>query len=58
LVHEGAEHAGVLIDRTSLRPGNEFDGPALVVEYSTTTVVPPGAACRVDRYANLILEWA
>lgn len=57
MVHDGVEHEGVLVDRARLEPGNAFAGPALVVEYSTTTVVPPGARCRVDRYGNLILEW-
>jgi len=28
-----------------------------VVEYSTTTLVPPGARCRVDGWHNLVLEW-
>jgi N-methylhydantoinase A len=58
MVHEGVEQAGVLVDRARLQPGNAVSGPALVVEYSTTTVVPPGVRCRVDRWENLILEWA
>jgi N-methylhydantoinase A len=58
MVHEGVEHAGVLVDRARLEPGNAVTGPALIVEYSTTTVVPPGARCRVDRWENLVLEWA
>lgn len=58
MIHDGREHDGVLVDRARLEPGNAFSGPALAVEYSTTTVVPPGATCRVDRYGNLILERA
>lgn len=57
MICERAWHAGVLVDRERLEPGNAFSGPALVVEYSTTTVVPPGVRCRVDRFGNLILEW-
>jgi len=45
-----------LVARSKLSPGNRFEGPALVVEYSTTTVVPPDFHCRVDRWNNLILE--
>lgn len=45
-----------LVARSKLSPGNRFAGPALVVEYSTTTVVPPDFHCRVDRWNNLILE--
>lgn len=56
LVSDGAEHDAALIDRDRLRPGNRFGGPALVIEYSTTTVVPPGFGARVDEWFNLILE--
>ncbi len=56
MVCEGTTLTGSLIDRDRLEPGNAFTGPALIVEYSTTTVVPPGNACRVDRFGNLILE--
>ncbi len=56
LVADGREHDAALIDRDLLRPGNTFDGPALVIEYSTTTVVPPGFAARVDEWFNLLLE--
>ncbi len=45
-----------IYERTRLDPGAEFHGPALVVEYSSTTVVPPNFRCRVDREGNLILE--
>jgi N-methylhydantoinase A len=44
------------VDRTLLAPGSTFNGPALVVEYSTTTVVPPGYSARMDAFGNLILE--
>ena len=56
LIADGATHTADLIDRTLLRAGNRFDGPALVVEYSTTTVVPPGFECRVDESANLVIQ--
>ncbi len=55
-VYAGHEHAGILLDRDRLEPGNAFPGPAIVVEYSTTTVVPPGTHCLVDRLGNLLLE--
>jgi N-methylhydantoinase A len=45
-----------LVTRRRLQPGHTISGPALVVEYSTTTVVPPDFRCRVDRWSNLILE--
>jgi N-methylhydantoinase A len=43
-------------DRAQLAPGIEFSGPAVVLEYSATTVVPPDFRGRVDGEGNLILE--
>jgi len=43
-------------ERDSLPAGVIVKGPAVVVEYSATTVVPPDFTCRVDRYLNLRLE--
>ena len=56
MVFDGEQTHAKLFDRARLRPGNVFAGPALVVEYSTTTVVPPDFRCRVDERDNLILE--
>lgn len=56
MVFDGREQTAQLFDRERLRPGNAACGPALIVEYSTTTVVPPEFRCRVDRGENLILE--
>lgn len=42
-----------LFRRADLRPGHMFDGPAVVLQDDTTTVIPPGFAVRVDRFANL-----
>jgi N-methylhydantoinase A len=44
-----------LVDRERLRAGGHFVGPAVIVEYSSTTVVPPDFECRVDRFLNLVL---
>jgi N-methylhydantoinase A len=43
-------------DRPQLGPGIGFSGPAIVLEYGATTVVPPDFRCRVDGGCNLILE--
>ena len=45
-----------IYDRDRLRAGNRIHGPAIVTEYSATTLVPPGWSGRVDRIGNLILE--
>jgi N-methylhydantoinase A len=47
-----------IIDRDSLRSGGKLRGPAIITEYSATTVVPPRASCHVDRAANLIVNLA
>ncbi len=43
-------------DRALLRAGMRFAGPAIVVEYSATTVLPPGWRARVDGYENIVLS--
>ena len=45
-----------VLDRQLLQPGNVFKGPAIVHEYSATTVVPPGCRASVDSFSNLIIE--
>ena len=41
--------------RERLRPGNRAAGPAIIAEYSATTVVPPGWGARVDEFENVVL---
>ena len=41
--------------REALRLGNQIDGPAIVTEFSATTVIPPNFSAVVDAYQNLIL---
>ena len=41
--------------REALRPGNRIIGPAIVTEFSATTVIPPDFSAVVDAYQNLIL---
>jgi N-methylhydantoinase A len=43
-------------DRAKLRAGNRIAGPAIVMEYSATTLITPGWAGRVDVYGNILLE--
>jgi N-methylhydantoinase A len=45
-----------VLDRERLVPGNRFEGPAIVHEYSATTVVPPGCRAEVDEYSNVVIE--
>jgi N-methylhydantoinase A len=43
-------------DRQRLHAGNRLAGPALITEYSATTVVPVDFVARVDPQHNLILR--
>jgi len=42
--------------RRALKAGNRLQGPAIVNQYDSTTVVPPGVVARVDRYGNIVVE--
>jgi N-methylhydantoinase A len=42
-------------DRAKLGAGHRFRGPAIITEYSATTVLPPGWLARVDNLGNLVL---
>lgn len=53
---EGETYSTNCYQRGSLRPGNRIDGPAIIVEFSATTVVPPNFSASVDKYENLILQ--
>jgi N-methylhydantoinase A len=43
-------------ERAQLRPGQSLKGPAVVTEYSATTVVPPGKKFWLDRAGNLVVK--
>ena len=45
-------------DRDLLQPGHRFDGPAIVDQLDSTTVVYPGQRARVDDYLNIIIDIA
>ncbi len=49
------EHTVPLYQREQLLGGMVFAGPALVIQYDTTTVVPPSWSGRVDAVGNLVL---
>jgi N-methylhydantoinase A len=42
--------------RDDLRPGKKYPGPAIVTEYSATTVIPPRSRFHLDRPANLVIS--
>lgn len=52
----GEDHETRFIDRTHLKPGDEIPGPAIIVEATSTTVVPPGSTCTVDDNEFLLIS--
>jgi N-methylhydantoinase A len=44
-----------IYDREGLKRGKTYLGPAIITEYSATTVIPPGKRFHLDRTANLIV---
>jgi len=45
-------------ERDSLSMGSTLMGPAIVIQYDTTTVIPPQWQAKVDSIKNLIIEQA
>ena len=43
-------------DREELRPGAAIKGPAIIVEYGSTTLAPAGWKVKVDGWKNLVLD--
>jgi N-methylhydantoinase A len=45
-----------IFKREKLKPGNMIEGPSILVEYSSTIVIPPFAKVFVDAYGNLVID--
>jgi N-methylhydantoinase A len=45
-----------IYDRSRLLPGNRIDGPAIVTEFDSTTVVLAGHTAQVDQFLNLLIN--
>lgn len=45
-----------VFERDLLHAGDRFAGPAIVIEYSATTVVPPGFVAELDTRRNILIE--
>jgi N-methylhydantoinase A len=55
VLFDGKKLATALHSRETLTPGKNYSGPAIVTEYSATTVVPPGKRFHLDLTWNLII---
>jgi N-methylhydantoinase A len=52
---DGVWLAAANYTRDLLHPGDTIQGPALIGEYTSTTVLPPGCSLGVDRRGNLLI---
>ena len=55
VIFEGEARSTDFYRREALQPGNQIAGPAIITEFSATTVIPPNFSAVVDAYQNLIL---
>jgi N-methylhydantoinase A len=55
VVFEGKKLATAIYSRDTLKPGKTYSGPAIITEYSATTVIPPKKRFHLDPAANLIV---
>jgi len=46
-----------LYRREGLAPGDVIHGPAMITEYTSATVVPPGCRAEMDGFGNLIITF-
>ena len=53
---QGQKMLSPIYDRSRLLAGNRLRGPAIVTEYSATTLIAPEWSGRVDAIGNIILE--
>jgi len=56
IVFKGERLPTKIYDRAKLAPGHRFDGPAIVTEFDSTTVVLPGYAAEVDVNFNILIN--
>lgn len=56
VVFGGQPHDTTLVRRSRLNPGTHLASPAVILEETATTVVPPGFAVEVDQHGNIVLS--
>ena len=45
-----------VINRLGLKAGETVEGPAIIEQHDTTTLIPPAHVMRMDENANMIIE--
>ena len=52
---DGRDHVATVYGRAKLKAGNRIDGPAIVMEMDSTTVILPGHHGDVDAHGNILI---
>jgi N-methylhydantoinase A len=55
-VFQGKKVPTKIYDRSKMIPGATFDGPAIVTEFDSTTVVLPGYTAEMDEFYNILIN--
>ena len=53
---EGGWKQARFYKREQLHPGETITGPAMITEYTSATLVPPGATAHIDAFANIFID--
>ncbi|MFB0564063.1 MAG: hydantoinase/oxoprolinase family protein [Candidatus Aminicenantaceae bacterium] len=56
IYYAGRKYVASIFDRSLLGPGHIIKGPALIVDYESTTFLPPSFLSKVDNMLNLIIQ--
>ncbi len=56
VIFNGKEYCCPVLKRSELLPGNRIDGPAIIVEYSSTVFIPPDSEAKIDRFRNILIQ--
>lgn len=52
----GEAHTAMIFERDDLTAGATFEGPAIVEQFDSTTVIPPNTTAVVDQYMNILIR--
>ena len=58
VVFAGMEHDTPVLLRDRMQSGRTYEGPVVIEEESSTTVVPPGHQARLDAHENMLITKA
>ena len=56
VVFDGKAQPTRIYERDQLVPGKKYSGPAVVTEYSATTIIPPRVRFSIDRANNVLID--